>query len=181
MSSLFDPNLPPPTIGALLRLAWTRFRRRLFDAARAAGFDDLQPVHVALVRYPTIAGLRPTQLAEDAGLSKQAINDLLRQLEAKGYLTLQPDPSDRRARRIVLTPRGTALMECVRAAAQAVAEDWAQTVGPQRFATVRQTLLDYITAEDAAQRERPREQDGDRWASDRGSTRLPTASHRAAD
>lgn len=180
MSSLFDPDLPPPTIGALLRLASSRFRRRLFDAVRAAGFDDLQPAQFVLFRYPTVAGLRPTQLAEDAGLSKQTVNDLLRQLEVKGYLTLEPDPADRRARRIVLTPRGTAAMECSRAAAQAVAQAWAQAVGPERFAAVRQTLLDYITAEDASADDQPADDDGDRPASRSGSTPVPTARQRAA-
>ena len=167
MSSPFAPDLPPPTIGALLRLAWGRFRRRLFDAVRAAGFDDLQPAHFTLFRYPTMAGLRPTQLAEDAGLSKQTVNDLLRQLEANGYLTLEPDPADRRARRIVLTPRGAAAMECSRAAAQAVAQEWAQAVGPERFAAVRQTLLDYITADGATPADGPADQDGERPASSR--------------
>jgi DNA-binding MarR family transcriptional regulator len=83
------------------------------------------------------------------GLSKQAINDLLRQLEAMGYITLEPDPADRRARRIVLTPRGGELMECVRAAAYRIAEDWARAVGEERFEAVRRTLLDYIEAERA--------------------------------
>ena len=146
MSSPADPGVPAPSIGALLRLAWTSFRRRLFEAVRAAGYDDLQPMHVLLFRYPTIANLRPGQLAEEVGLSKQAINDLLRQLEAKGYLTLQPDPSDRRARRITLTPRGNELMEYVRSAAHEIAEDWERAVGRARFETVRRTLLDYIEA-----------------------------------
>ena len=149
MSSTLDPDVPPPTIGALLRLAWTSFRRRLFEAVRAAGYDDLQPVHVLLFRYPTIANLRPGQLAEEVGLSKQAINDLLRQLEAKGYIALQPDPSDRRARRITLTPRGKQLMEYVRATAHDIAEDWERAVGRRRFDAVRKTLLDYIEADRA--------------------------------
>ena len=154
MSSTFDPEVPPPTIGALLRLAWSTFRSRLFEAVRAAGYDDLQPVHVLLFQYPTIANLRPGQLAEEAGLSKQAINDLLRQLEAKGYIALRPDPSDRRARRITLTPRGNELMECVRAAAYEVAEDWERAVGPERFDAVRTTLLDYIEADRARRSDR---------------------------
>ena len=149
MSSTFDPEVPPPTIGALLRLAWSTFRSRLFEAVRAAGYDDLQPVHVLLFRYPTIANLRPGQLAEEVGLSKQAINDLLRQLEAKGYIALQPDPSDRRARRITLTPRGKQLMEYVRVAAHDIAEDWERAVGRRRFDAIRKTLLDYIEADRA--------------------------------
>jgi DNA-binding MarR family transcriptional regulator len=148
---MFDPELPPPTIGALLRLALSAFRTRMFEAVRAAGYDDVQPGHLALFRYPSIANVRPGQLADESGASKQAVNDLLRQLEAKGYLGLEPDPLDARARRITLTPRGKKLQECIRAAAQDVAADWARTVGRERFAAVRKTLLDYIEGSRARQ------------------------------
>ena len=164
MSNNFDPEAAPPTIGALLRLAWSSFRRRLFEAVRAAGYDDLQPVHVLLFRYPTIANLRPGQLAEESGLSKQAINDLLRQLEAKGYITLQPDLADRRARRITLTPRGEELMEYVREAAHDIAEDWASVVGRRRCAAVRKTLLDYIEADRGRRSDATPVRDGDAHA-----------------
>lgn len=43
---------------------------------------------------------RPGELAARAGLSKQATNAILRDLEAGGYITLVPDPDDGRARRI---------------------------------------------------------------------------------
>jgi hypothetical protein len=102
-------------------------------------------------------------------MSKQAVNDLLRQLESKGYLTLEPDPTDGRARRIALTPRGSALMECIRAAAQEVAADWERAVGRERFAQVRQTLLDYVAAED-------RSPNGD--SDDRTRARIPAGRSR---
>jgi len=130
-----------PTIGALLRLAWLAFRNRMYSRVRAAGYNDLSPAHVLLFRYPTVAGLRPSQLADSLGLSRQSVNDLLRHLEAKGYLVLQPDPSDGRARRIALTERGAALLTCVYQAAQEVAEEWALALGRERVEELRQMLL----------------------------------------
>ena len=130
----------------MLRLAWLAFRERIYAAVREAGYTDLQPAHLLLFRYPTIAGMRPSQLAEQAGISKQAVNDLLRQLEAKGYLELRPDPSDGRARLISLTERGAELMEFVRSAAHQVAGEWAHAVGRRRFDAFRKTLLELIEA-----------------------------------
>ncbi len=144
MSRPFDENSPPPTVGALLRLAWLAFRERIYAAVREAGYTDLQPAHVLLFRYPTIAGMRPSQLAEQAGMSKQGMNDLLRQLEARGYLELRPDPSDGRARLIILTERGSELMEFVRSVAHQVAEEWARAVGRRRFDTFRKTLQELV-------------------------------------
>jgi DNA-binding MarR family transcriptional regulator len=67
--------------------------------------------HWTLLRYPGPDGLRPSEVAARNGLSKQAINNLLRELEALGYVGLEPDPEDRRARVISLTDRGWAFYE----------------------------------------------------------------------
>jgi DNA-binding MarR family transcriptional regulator len=130
-----------PTFGALLRLAWQAFREQMYTLVRAAGYDDLPPSHVLLFRYPTIADLRPSQLAEQMGMSKQGVNDLLRHLEAKGYIELRPDPADGRARLITLTDRGSALMEAIRTAAQEVAAAWAGRVGHEELQAFRGTLV----------------------------------------
>ena len=80
------------------------------------------------------------------GISKQAMNDLLRQLETKGYLELRPDPSDGRARLITLTERGSDLMELVRAAAQDISEEWAHVLGRKRYESLTQMLVQLIEA-----------------------------------
>ena len=136
-----EKNFLPPTIAALSRLAYQSFRERVYSAVRNSGYDDLQPVHVLLFRYPTIADMRPSELAEQMGISKQAMNDLMRQLETKGYLALRPDPSDGRARLITLTERGSELMELSRAVSQDISEEWAQLVGRRRYEAVTETLL----------------------------------------
>jgi len=139
-------NLSLPTVGALLRLAWQAFREQMYTLVREAGYDDLPPSHVLLFRYPTIADLRPSELAEQMGMSKQGVNDLLRQLEAKGYIELRPDPADGRARLITLTDRGSMLMEAIRTAAKQVAAEWARCVGHEQFEALRGTLV-RLTAE----------------------------------
>ena len=90
--------------------------------------------------------MRPSELAEQMGISKQAMNDLMRQLETKGYLELRPDPFDGRARLITLTERGSELMELSRAVSQDISEKWAQLVGRRRYEAVRETLLQLVEA-----------------------------------
>lgn len=133
-------------MGALTRLAWLAFRERIFAAVREAGYADLQPAHVLLFRYPTIADVRPSELAEQMGISKQSLNDLLRHLEAHAYIELRPDPSDGRARLITLTDRGSELMEFVRTAAREISEDWARVVGRKRFEAFQRTLRQLVEA-----------------------------------
>ena len=136
-------------IGGLLRLALEDIRRRIYDGVLAAGFDDVRPSHTTLFRWPGPDGRRPTEVAADAQISKQRVNDLLRDLEQLGYLELEPDPSDSRARIIRLSARGKRLQEAAVAAHAEVEHEWAQRVGQRRFDALRAAL---VTVTDARPR-----------------------------
>jgi DNA-binding MarR family transcriptional regulator len=127
-------------IGALLRFPLQAVRRRIYDGVVAAGFEDVRPPHVTLFRWPGPDGRRPTEIAADAQISKQRVNDLLRDLEGLGYLTLEPDESDSRARIVRLTRRGKALhRRAVKIHADIEAE-WEAAVGKRRYSELRATL-----------------------------------------
>ena len=57
-------------------------------------------------RYPGSENQRPSELATQTRMTKQALNYLLGQLEQLGYLTRETDSNDQRSKRIRLTPRG---------------------------------------------------------------------------
>ena len=138
MSSLAEP--PPLAVGALLRFALQDIRTRIYEGVVAAGFDDLRPAHVTLFRWPGPDGMRPTDLAAEVAMSKQAVNDLLGDLERLGYLTRERDPSDSRARLIRLTPRGRRLHEVAVGVHAGIEDEWARAVGARRFRELRRTL-----------------------------------------
>ena len=66
-------------------------------------------------------------IAERAGTSKQAVNHVLRDLERLGYVELRSDPRDSRARLVVLTARGHALVEAMFDAATAAERELEST------------------------------------------------------
>jgi DNA-binding MarR family transcriptional regulator len=132
----------PPLIGALLRLPWEAVQRRMLQRLHELGFDDLDAAHLNVFQYPGPQGARPSELAARLRISKQALNYLLGQLERLGYLERQPDPEDRRSRRVALTPRGTAAIDVIREAVGEMETAWAQQLGPKRFAQLRSLLLD---------------------------------------
>ncbi len=140
-SSDFTQAAPgPPLIGARLRMAWEVVQRRMLEALRSAGFDDLDAPHLRLLQYPGPQGLRPSELAARLGMSKQAVNYMLGELEARGYLARRPDPDDARLRRIELTARGETVGRTMRAAVAEVEREWAERVGAERFAQLEETL-----------------------------------------
>src|SRR5689334_13668588 len=81
-------------------------RRRMLAALHERGFTDLVPAHLTLLRWPGPQGRRPSELAAQSEMTKQAVNYLLGQLEALGYIERRPDADDQRSRRVHLTPRG---------------------------------------------------------------------------
>jgi DNA-binding MarR family transcriptional regulator len=117
----------------MLRVVWQWVRDQMYDGVVAAGYDDLNAAHVGIWRYPGLDGLRPTALAERAGITKQSVNDLLGHLERQGYLVRVPDSADGRARVIQLTAKGRRLGQTIYAEAQAAQMRIAEILGPRRF------------------------------------------------
>jgi DNA-binding MarR family transcriptional regulator len=138
-----------PYVGAMLRVVWQWVRDQLYAGVIAAGYDDLNAAHVGLWRYPGLDGLRPSQLADRAGITKQSVNDLLGHLERHGYLLRVPDSADGRARVIQLTSRGRRLEQTIYAEAGAAQLRIAEILGPQGFAHLHSSL-ELLTEELAA-------------------------------
>src|SRR5437763_14660704 len=133
-------SAPPQQVGALLRLLLNDVRARIYEGVVAAGFDDLRPAHVTLFRWPGPDGRRPTEIAADAQVTKQAVNDLLRDLEERGYLERHPDPTDSRARIVRLTPRGKRLHKVALGIHAGVEDEWASELGHRDFGKLRDQL-----------------------------------------
>jgi len=129
-------------IGALLRMPWEQVTRRMLDRVHRQGFDDLDMAHVNLFLYPGPQGARPSELAAQRGMSKQAVNYLLGQLERLGYLERRPDAGDGRSKRIALTERGERVIHAIRDAVREVEREWEAQLGPDRFAQLKAMLLE---------------------------------------
>src|SRR5438105_1358396 len=98
----------PDLIGALLRLPAQAIHRRIIAGLNEAGFSDLHLPHMAVLLYPGPDGFHPGELADRAGISKQAMNQLLQSLERLGYISRTNDEADGRARVVHFTERGWA-------------------------------------------------------------------------
>lgn len=123
-----------------MRLSWQWVWKQIYSGVVAAGYDDLNPAHVGLFRYPTLDGKRPSELAAQLQITKQSINELLGHLERHGYLTREVDPSDGRARVVKLTEHGRRLETTVNRQAMSAELRVAELLGPRRFSQLRQAL-----------------------------------------
>jgi len=140
MSSLELPD--NPLIGALLRLPAQAVHRRIVAGLNRAGFPDLTLPHMAVLQYPGPDGRRPGELAERAGVSKQAMNQLLRSLERLGYLRRGDDAGDGRARIVHFTQRGRAAWAKIHAILAEIEAEWRARLGDRDFDRLKALLCE---------------------------------------
>ena len=133
-----DKRLPP--IGALLRMQWEVVRDRQLERLHEHGFGNIAAQHIPVLQWPGPHGTRPSQVAARLGMSRQALNYLLGDLERLGYIERHDDPGDRRSRRIVATDRGLEAMRVMWTAARSVEREWARRLGATEAAELRSVL-----------------------------------------
>lgn len=127
-------------IGALLRVPAQAIQRRIIKELRAAGFKGLRIPHMAVLQFPGPDGVRPGTLAERAGMSKQAMNKLLRSLESLGYIVRSEAANKGRARIIRFTKRGHASYAKIHDILFEIEREWSDELGAKRFAQFKELL-----------------------------------------
>ena len=146
MSTLPSPVRSPVKmkdmlIGALLRVPAQAVQRRIITELNAAGFEELRVPHMAVLQFPGPDGVRPGLLAERAGMSKQAMNQLLRSLEDFGYLVRSDARGEGRARIVRFTKRGRDAYAKIHDILRDIEREWSTVLGPKRFAELKELLL----------------------------------------
>lgn len=124
----------------LMFVAHRAAETRVFDAVRAEGFDDLTLAQSRIAQRLNRDGIRVTDLAEQAGVTKQTAGALVDELEANGYVTRRPDPADARARFVVLTDRGEKLCATAAAELMRIEAEWRDHLGAEAYDNLRAAL-----------------------------------------
>ena len=127
-------------LGRLLGHAMRRFDARVMQLmardievplalSNLAARDKVGAAHIHITRHLSLAGERITDLAEKAGMTKQAMADLVTQCEAWGLVTREPDPHDARAKRVRFTEAGLAWLQAFHDAVTQAEAEFREAVG----------------------------------------------------
>ncbi|WP_371545004.1 MarR family transcriptional regulator [Streptomyces sp. NBC_00554] len=138
---------------ALNRISYLTGRVRQHDRLMALAGVTLDRAAVALLRQ--VADSEPLRLGELAGrLAVEAshVTRQVQQLERTGYLTRVPDPDDRRAQRIQITPLGQEAIDRIREAScrgmEVALKDWSPEELRQLAGLFHRMVDDFHSAED---------------------------------
>jgi DNA-binding MarR family transcriptional regulator len=129
-------------LGHWLRLALERFDTRVLELmahhsgvplglSNLAERGQVGAAHIHITRHLAVEGSRLTDLAQRAGMSKQAMGTLVNQCEAWGMVTRENDPADARARRVQFTATGLAWLGAYQEAVAQAEDELRQAVSPE--------------------------------------------------
>jgi DNA-binding MarR family transcriptional regulator len=138
-------------LGALLRIAYQEMMTDVVEPGLAeAGYHDVRPAHFPAMQNLVLRprGVRPSELAAWARITKQSMGSLLDHLEAGGYVERTPDPSDGRAHLVRLTERGWSLAATTRRLVRQAEAAWAQRIGAARVEELREVLTQLAATHD---------------------------------
>lgn len=132
---------PPQTVNtvALLGRAYSLLGFQIVDGVVGAGFPQ-KPAHSAVFAQIVPEGSRLTDLARGANMSPQAMGELVDELERLEYVVRHPDPTDRRAKLIVLTPKGRDCIAAGMATIDGIEQQLTELLGERGHRELRRLL-----------------------------------------
>jgi MarR family transcriptional regulator, temperature-dependent positive regulator of motility len=116
------------------------------EAAHAAA--ALRTAHTALFPHIDFTGVRLTELAQKVGSSKQAVGQLVDDLEAMGVVERIADPADGRAKRIRFSRRGQEAMLHGLAVLRQMEAELAAEIGAAGMESMRAVLVEIVAREE---------------------------------
>jgi DNA-binding MarR family transcriptional regulator len=127
-------------LGVLLLIPYRYTEDRMFRAVQDAGFDDWTLAQCRVFQRIAPEGSRLMDLAYQAQVSKQSAGVMVDQLERLGYVRRVPDPTDGRARLIVIEERGRRAVEVATATVDGILSEWKAYLGTRNFTLLHQIL-----------------------------------------
>jgi DNA-binding MarR family transcriptional regulator len=142
-------------IGRLLNNAVSRFETRVLEFMSQSGHPEARISHISLTRNLDLEGTRVSELARRAGMTKQAMGDLVNQCGALNLVVTSVDPSDKRARVVRFTSAGLRWLGAFRHAVDRAEREMRDEVGAMSMNVLRGALALYGAGYDTLSSRKP--------------------------
>lgn len=128
----------------LLGLTTQQLATDLNDKLIAAGVTDHRDSWNNVMPHIPAAGIRLTELAARANMTKQAMAELVDEIERRGYIQRTTDPADRRAKIIEFTDQGWAVVRLALSALGELEAEITDRLGEPSVRQLRGMLLEIL-------------------------------------
>ncbi|GAA0963429.1 MarR family winged helix-turn-helix transcriptional regulator [Kribbella koreensis] len=106
MSRVDRPRLDRKPLIALIDRANRAMQADMVRIAHLRGHPEVKPAHNSVFATLAEGGSRAIDMAERAGITRQSMGEVVRDMVALGILEMRPDPADRRAKLVTYTEHG---------------------------------------------------------------------------
>jgi DNA-binding MarR family transcriptional regulator len=127
-------------VGVDLWRAFRAYERAMFERVVKDGFEDITVADSDVLVFVGPKGANLNEIARRRGVTKQAVHEQVHGLVERGYLALEVDPKDRRARIARHTNKGRRLTKALREVKNTLHREVAATLGDERLDTLRAML-----------------------------------------
>ncbi|MBU2510023.1 MarR family transcriptional regulator [bacterium] len=127
-------------LGRLLLRAYRAFSTRAVEKLRQRGYEGLALAQMTLLMNIGVEGIRLTTLAERIGVSRQAVGNLVDNLESREYVSRKADLTDKRAMIVTLTDEGWRLIGDVVAVKKEIETEYGEILGEDKVEMLRSEL-----------------------------------------
>lgn len=145
-------NLLP--LPQLIAVMFEQTLARLMSFLEVNGYDDIRTSHVLnVILHLRGEGMRSSEIAKRAGMTPQAMGELIDYLESRGYVKRIPDPADGRAKLVVYGARGMEAAHMLNSFYADLEAEWIASIGKAPGDLFRQSLLTLTDHVDAISRQ----------------------------
>ncbi len=134
-------HLRQTNLGRLIDDLHFFFEKQALEYLREAGYPMIKSADAHVLRTMRLEGSRVTDMAKQAGISKQAMSKLVAAFVEHGFLTWSDDPSDKRNRIVSASEAGHELLSCGIVALRRAEQDIASIIGQHELERFRELLL----------------------------------------
>ena len=127
-------------LGQSLMEVARHFQKHALEAFLEEGHAGLQASHQAVLTHLSLSGSRLTDLAKRASMTKQAMGQLVDEVEALGYVERIPDPTDKRAKLVRFTDKGCELMKSGTRVGGTIHQRYTDIIGEKKMERLRALL-----------------------------------------
>jgi DNA-binding MarR family transcriptional regulator len=119
--------------------------RSLMEKSRARGHNGLKlNWDTVFLNLDFREGSRLVDLAQVNGLSKQAMSQIVAEIEQQGYIAKKDDPTDGRARKLKLTPKGKKMVQDSLEAYDELERECELLIGSEKLETLKNIVSELV-------------------------------------
>jgi DNA-binding MarR family transcriptional regulator len=131
-------------MGKLLNRTYRYMSDLAGDFLKGIGYENFRVGHIVALVNIEVEGTSINKLAASAGMTKQGMSKLIKELQEQGFVIVEKDPSDARALIVEYTEKGLKAMIDWRNCTDYINQKFGEVLGENKLETLKDLLGELV-------------------------------------